>query len=892
MSLYVCGLLVCGLSYDGSTEATLFTDAPLDPTTIPAGLSPLSSSTQVVARMAAGGISGGAARFNSLRDPLLSSTAPSASLQDDALGTFAEFFAPDPGWTNTTRWVLNNKVRVESSDVSLVLTGGTAPTVAQLVWLNNECLRIDSVSTVGQDHTCGITRARCGSRALTHALDPESYPDGDDGTKQAMTVYSRQLFEGGRRIEAALYHFRMSDTAPGAVAACEWTWYGYLAERPRSDSDMVYSVPVQHMTKAVEEATIKGGAAMELTHVIEVSGPPLVAGYVVGGATLPSIRVRLTRYEYERLYNTAIHHGQSDTVNTTLYDTVRTDLLASIAAHPELVVEANGHTWIYRPTHYPPAINDDGYETIRISCSFVARSQGASNADDPQVYPAEDGFDVRRDQGFSAGWCRSLGDVSASEYRVRTSQGEAAPKVSLRWRIKPATWSIAALYLLLSHHGDGSNDATYDVIPGQRGLGFNPNWVNIGSAPADALTVDSGTQAWLELDALYNDSYEYAFRPGDKLGDWFRNECVLRSAVLAFVPSTGKLAARVWARTPSSIATLLPITDMGPVSPGQMLDEQRALFLERGIDPVTLEPRYRKPLQLEGARAVDTKDAPTVRIWKQGGAFTDLELASGALAALERAQFGSSLGTPQFFQIPATCNSGLSFADIVYWTDPSIPTATGRGFTARRLVVLGLDRKPGEGHLVAYCLEDVLGREDAQNGQSSSYTASGLRITGIVSIDTTARTAEVLVEGLAVEQAFRGDTSDGALWSAIQGVTGHIRIAYYGAHNPSLAKERRGSVELYATLTGLSYDSGLRQTNATIAWAASQTSTRSLDAADIIRVGATLHLPDHRPSTATPGGVSLTLSSAMNTEDLPRVWVSSASRKPRFDGWRSLISAE
>lgn len=898
---HVHALLLCGLSYNGSTQATLFTDRPIDPSTIPAGLSPLSASTQIVARLAPGGISGATAKLEDLCSPLIAAATPAGLLQDDATGTFSTLFAPDPGYLNTDRWVIENVVRVEKADTTLTLTGPTAPTVNQLVWLNNECLKIASVSTAALVHTCGVTRGQCGSRAMCHGLDPESYPDdGDNGARQALTVYSRQSFERATKIEAALYTFRMSTDDPEAVSSAEWVWYGYLGERPKQNDEMNYAVEVQHFTSALNEAVIKGGVALELSHCVEIVETTLSLnpGSLVTRNVPESVAFRLTIYEFEKLFNEAIHVGQGETIDSTLFDDIKDDLATQTTTQFEFDCEVGGYRWIWRAAYYQFLGSTDGYpDLVRVGGSWTASEPGASFSDSEAVFPAEDGFTTRREQHLNQGFVRRLGSsISPAEYRVRTAQGEAPPKVSLRLRLQPLSFGQAALRLSLSHHGDGSNDATYDTIAGGRGLGFNPSWVNVGSAPADPFTVDTGTQAWLEYDALHSDLFEYGFFPGDKIGDWFRNELLLRSSILAFVPTTGKLGPRQWARVPSSIATLVPVADM-PVAVDQTLKELKALYLERGLDPVTLTAQVRKPLQLEGARAQDTKDAPTIRIWRTGshhgggGLFSDAELSTGPLAELERATFGQTLGQPRVFPIPVANDCGLQFADIVYWTDPSIPTATGRGLTTRRMIVLGLDRRTSDGYVIAYCQEDVLGLHDQILGLEGQI-GSGLTIAGILDLNTTERTAELWVEGLAVSQGFRGDSSDASLWTSIKNATGHIRITYHGAHNPFQAKERRGSVEFYAQLTALSYDSGLRRTVFTISWATTQTTSRGLSAADIIRIGATVHLPDQRPSTATPGGIVLTQVSDISADDTFRVIVSATSRRQRFDGRRTLLSQE
>src|SRR3990167_7598143 len=193
MARYVCGLLICGLSYNSSVQATLFTDGPLTASTLPGPLSPLSSSTQIVQLLQPGGITGATVRISDLRDPLIATSTPTALIDDNAAGTLSALFFVDPGWVTTTRWVLLATVRVSKTETSIKLTGTTAPTVNQLIWIGNECMKVTAVSTSNITHTCTVTRAQCGSRAVVHALDPDAYPPGDDGSKGPLIASSRQV---------------------------------------------------------------------------------------------------------------------------------------------------------------------------------------------------------------------------------------------------------------------------------------------------------------------------------------------------------------------------------------------------------------------------------------------------------------------------------------------------------------------------------------------------------------------------------------------------------------------------------------------------------------------------------------------------------------------------
>ena len=901
MSRIVHGLFIAGMPWDGAITPVLFTDGPLDATTI-SGLSPLSTSTQIVQRLLPAGISGAAARLD-LRDPLVSAASPTAMVQDDAEGTLSALFSPDPGWSNTTRWTLLHVTSVAKATTSIVLTGTTAPTVDQIIYLGNEALQVTAVVTSGLDHTCTVTRGVCGSRAVVHSLDPSTYPPGDDGSREALVAYSRRVYDGSKKIECALYQFKMSDTNPHAISSVLWVWYGYLDAVPKQNTEMQWSISVKHFTKALSEHTTRGGEDLELTNCVKIKifGDASTSYGIGSNGDIPialpkTVQFIVTPYEFERLFNVPAHTPQGQTTTTTLISNVKTAITSSTKIFYEIKGEVGGHSWVWKVTDMYPAFSFTGdVRTIFVIGSLTDYSPGASCRSDPVVYEPFGDYVQSREEDLNAGFIRNINGFALPDLRVRLEQGETPPKVSLRVRMKPCTFAKAALFLMLSDWGSGSNDATYDMIIGGRGLGFNPSWVNVGSAPASPEAADIGSQEWLVHDAIDNETYEYYIAPGTKIGDWFRNELMLRNMLLSFVPSTGKIAARIWARQASATA-VKPVTwPVSEIDSSESLKEQRAIFLERGIDPISLDAKFRKPLQDFEARSVDYSGAPVVRVWKQGGAFQDSELQTGNLAQFLRAVFGVGIGCPRIFAVPLSPDSGVNFGDLITWTDPSIPTASGRGFTAKRMIVVGVDPNFAEFITYAYCLEDLVNLEVTASSDTGAKLGTGLRITGILDIDTTARTATILVDGIDYNQAFAIETGDGGIWASIAAVDGIAVVKNKELHNPIGTSERRGLQEMYVNVLTVQRDGDGRKNYMSISWNAAQDTTRSVDAEDIIKIGSYVELPDYRPNFTSPsGGTYITPIAAQGYNGgsgSNRTHISAVSRRPRFDGRRSLIGS-
>jgi hypothetical protein len=890
----VWGLLIRGLSVDGSANPTLFVDGDLDASTLP---SPLSTSSQIKGWLVPDSFSGAKANLD-LRNPLISATAPTIQLQDDATGTLAALLEGDPGYLNTSRWTLDSTVSLSASATSLVVTGHTTIAVGDELYLNGECVTVTNraLTHSGQVNvqTLTVTRGACGSDAKAHAVDPSTYPPGTDGSQACLTLYSRPQFENGL-FEAQIFQFKMDDTNPASVSSILHGWFGFVEARPQPDGDFRWTVAVTHASKALAEFVVPGAKDLELSHCINVVATKeadLLGG--MGGFTsfarlLPGVvKFNFTRAEFEALFNEPAHLSQSTQFDSSLITTLSSRLAPNGKVSREIVAKVGpfSYVWNLRSLTY---VNADKVTGIGV---LVDHDQLATITAEPASYPPIYLSAFPRADGYSQGFIKHNSTALATtlQYdRVRTEQGEAAPVVTGRWAIK-TTFLEALLYVSTSGHGGTSNGA-YDLLQGGWPC-LDPDWLNTGSAPVSPLDVSEGTAAILELNALLSETYDYYFTPGDNLGEWLRNELLLHCCLLSFVPSTGKLAARLWSRKRSSPTALNPVVAPdGDVQREGELEEIRALYLERGFDPVTLAFKHKRAVATPDARARDFKDATVIRIWKRGATeFSDAELASGPLARLARALTTSHLGRPFLYAIPVAADAGHVFGDLLTWTDPAQSTATGRGVTALPLIALAVVPDPRGGRSVVYGLWDVLGAEVAAVA-SAGRIAPALKV---LAVGANSSTEFVLVvTSTGADTGFRIDTSHGSIWTTLAGASGRVRIVTPTRHNPTGTAERTGLGEVSVTVNSVAYDSGSKRSTMVVTIGASWV-RGGLVALDVIKPGARVLLQRYLPASVNPeatvvkGEAGQDYNSGSGRDFIK--YSVPASRQP-YDARRSLIGS-
>lgn len=693
---YIYGALVLGLSVEGSSDPTLFVSSQVSlaslVTVTAATAQPLPGTT-VLRDGLLGPPDGATARWASLRDPIVTAGAPTVRLQDDVVGSLARIFAPDPGFRQTDRWTLDAVGRVPMGATSFRLSGPVAPTVGQVLYLDKEAVRVVSVSSSGRVHTCTVARGACGSYPRAIDLDPTAYPPGDDGTAEALIVYSRPQW-GDVKYEAALFAFRCANRDPKTAVAVDWLWVGHVRERPRPGEAYTWTLRVPHASQYLAEHVARGSTNIEIARAVRVlvEEKRKAAG---GETTVPqTVQVLFSRYEAEQLFGPALHlPGQTRpdaALVTALNPVLRTSLFRA-----EIFGEVGGHRWRWGVAQ----VVKNGADVVAFA-TLLATSPAASINDSPVEFVPGGGIAPRKDR-LNEGFFRN------GNPRIFREFGERPPQLKVDLTFAGGVSVVDGfLHRALSGYGDSTNEATYDRLPGGWGAYLNPAWVSLGTPGASGTQVDEGTTEALKLRQILSEHYEYTFFPRGNFGAWLRPQLTAHTLLLGFLPQTGQLAMRLWARKATARPLLSPVNRK--VAQGETLAPVRYLTVKRGISPLTKEFLVIQPIQLPETRAQDTQDAVEIEIWKAGYEATlAKEIETGSLARFLRATFSSTYGEPPLYPIPLPMGEPVLFADQVTWEDEAVGTAAGRGIFVG-LFVLGLDWRFRDQEIDLLSIEDLI----------------------------------------------------------------------------------------------------------------------------------------------------------------------------------------
>lgn len=856
MGRYVDCLILRGLQTAGvaAGATTVFSSAEFDLSTVPAGFGPLSTgSREIVGSLLIGSLSG-STRTAGFRDPLGSGSAPSVALGDDAEGTLSALFAADPAYRDTARWTLAERA-LAADETTITLIGPTEPGEGQVVYLGTEAILLGSVSPSATDlyrySVTDCTRGVCGSRARYHGIDSDSWPAGDDGSRERLTVSDRPLWDDTTR-EAEIYSLELDDLDPRAVKAGgdHWRWLGYVAERPTQDLERgLWTVSVEHAIKAI--GAHRFGETRDLALKFAVTVIQYETVYLVtGGGNAERVdrptrvHVNLTSYEAERIFRVPLRVTNQAKPDSALVAGLSALLVADARVKFWLSCKVGGHSWVWQIKSV--FAQSAGLDIVSCKCDLVASSASASFTDNPRSEGA--GIDPNGGFSFSTG------------RRVLVEFGEEAPTVTLRAGLD-MSFPDAARVLLTSQAGDGGA-GEFDLLPCGFGAGLDPAWLSEGTAAGTALDADDASIEFEQLAQILDDLYQYRFEPGrETLGDWLRNELVLHCSIWAQA-ADGTMAPRIWSRlrspSPAALANLIGTKNRARLS--SRVEPLRALAIARGFDPVTLEPKTPpRVTRLPGAKADDLKNALTVRIWKPGAQVTDADLASGPLSAMLAAQYAVALGSPQVYEVPVSLSSAPLLGDLVTWTDATIGHSQGRGFSARPVVVVRVDRQPAQMRYLVEVIEDVInaereeidavpGTEQATQGQK----APGLRIVGVDRTGALTRRVEVT----APAETFNATDSHDAFWRGIADEGARVLVVSLSAHNPDGAGEFAGPLCASATVTGVFDDAGAKRAFLDLSFDAT-IERGGFTLADICAAGSLVRLQRDFAEDGNPEGVPL-----------------------------------
>jgi hypothetical protein len=738
-----------------------------------------------------------------IREPVTAAAPIQISMVDvdDALSAY---FADDPGFQNT---IFRDSVnpQILSTD-TLIGFGynGNAPTVGDILWIGQEAVRVDSVTT-GSNPVITVNRGVCGSRVRAHEVRPDAYVPGDNGLTETLTLTSRPDWDA-YHFEADVYLFEVVT----GVATVRWHRQGYVQQRPTPSGDGRWEVVVEDVTKLVEEhswqreqITLSRRVRVEKTNLESVGG---VVDVAFNGLQALQVRLWLNRLEAETLFNVCIHKPGLPTLDQTLADDIFGNgglMWQEANVQYRLDLEVGGHRYAYR------LIEPDAAIDVTIS------QDNANNIDQDylelyaQLIKFEPDTTIIDSATPETGLNPGLQPSTIGAINLPLLDGEDAPKASLRIGLN-CSMVDAALYLVHSDRGDGTTDPTYDKIVGRVGCGLFTAQVNQGSAPPSALLASDDSDELLVLRELLPTIFDYVIDlKEDTMSDWLTNECRLQTLFALPKPSNGAWALRLWNKVDVTPITVQPLT--GPddlASPRERLEPMRAIIVDFGYDDITLEPAFAgMAIRSKGARPADVRQAQRVKVWLSGSQQTFQDFAEINLYRMVTSFFMQLQGQPIAYRIPTFIgDTAFEVGDIILWTEPSIavPTPTGHGVTNLQMLVVSVEVDFATGRQMILALPDATNLVSASAGQ----IAPTLRVESIVSSGPTTITLEVTSVGET--GPFDITSAHDNIWSELQAVTGRVRLVSYGFHNPVGQQERTpGWAEASGTVATIAFVAGV-----------------------------------------------------------------------------------
>jgi hypothetical protein len=748
---------------------------------------------------------------------------------------------------SSTSWDIQD-VEVTQGQTTLRVGRGpnSPPTQDQIYWIEGEAIQVTSAPALvpgsATVYSFTISRAKCGSRAIYHRIDPLAYDAGSDGREVKLYLDSRPniasyLFTG------AVYLFRVDQF--GAVVDYIKRFV-YLDEPAIPQKGKRWEFRFRDIGDLLA-AHQPGSKAREvgISHRLTVhdwhhsSDPGTIDLYVPNKAY-----AYLTRHEAELLFREPLHVADSPVLDSSKVISLSALLGYSTKISYAIEVEAAGK-WLYQiinPITYIDVVRDGDILTVtplvKVSLQLIGEVPGEG------VYSEES-------SGYADGWA-----VKPASPVGKGKPGERSPKLTLR-PIITAQPIEAFLYLCCSD--SFRNSDTYDVIVGRIGAGLPSAWFNLGSTVANPLLADPGTKELLTRNQLLDETFYYhlSLKSERKLGDFIGADiCQLHS--LLFGPlTTGLLTLRPWVRVQPVSIPAMPTLSTREIEPGARLGRIRSMELQSGFDALTLTPEFTRSVRARDARLRGETDkqpeSQTVRVWQPGNHIQVQDITTGALGQLVRAFLDVYGGAPIVYEVPTSqdflLDNALDFADFVTWSNSDVLSDNGTGVSGT-FILFGYNIKWGTGELTARIIKDTFNSSETTIDNGVSQLAPALipawvrQISGLtfqVAIDAIADPG-VNLESV-YDQVFIHTSDDGS-W---------VRVTR-SDHNPQNgASERDGYLEAYAQITSSYFDAGQKKTLLTITFdSAWERGSKQIARDILIPHDSILTLCDRRPDGTHP----------------------------------------
>lgn len=725
------------------------------------------------------------------REPVGSGTIPSITVKDgDRQFPHGpcRVFAEDPGLSTTRVWTLDRLV-VSSSANSIKLFGSVAPVVDQIIWIGQEAIQVDSISSsTDQSWTVIINRGVLGTRAIKHEIDPADYPD--DGKSSYLYAYSRPDWDRGK------LRCRYFEINSGTGAIVEFR-DGFINQRPTSDRS-VWKIQVEDISKLIASHKFGVNQEVQLSTCIEIIDYQREFNSERGISDVwPTlVRILLTRYESERFLRRVQRLPSVAEFDTALANSA-IGVLEPSATRPDVTslvsVQAGGTHIVFRIDNAQlasfPVQNNSGQSTaqdfVELICSLAYRTKG-TGVNSEAVWDQDLNTDgPERVAGLNAGWSNLTADPIRSN--------EEPPKITLRVEVVNSPFKVA-MYLLFSDGVSGVDPL--NALPSRFGMNLDQTGWNIGTVATDPTTIAEDTTELKKLDQLFPQKRRYILDPSMDMKKWLTDVLLLHTALMA--PFTGGLSFRVWSRfAPSTVTPLDYLVEGQDLqgSVGSRLGRLAAFTLFYEIDPVTLQPKRSTSIRLPDASAEDLSNAQQITVWdiSEGGS-TQTQQSVASAFRIQIAFFKQLQGSPSMLRYFKSSVDGVKHqvGDRVGVTDKRIPTPTGRGVTSLQCIVLSKDTNPEGGK------EELILMADYQSSLSKTpgVKAPALQILSATKTVVSPEKWRLLVKGIGTA-SFDLTNLYQSIFEDIISASGYVRIRTPSLQNPFVAHSRRGWMEAY-----------------------------------------------------------------------------------------------
>jgi len=687
--------------------------------------------------------------------------------------------------------------RLTPATTTIHLSGNSAPTVNQILWIEAEAVKVTVVvaGDTARTWTCTVTRGQCGSFAVSHHLTPSVYwTPNSEGTAERILVTTKPVPSRHRFFARA---YRLRDAGSSTVVSHYRD--GYLSRLLPKINPQEFDFSFEPVGKLLEEHEIrKGVAPASMSRCIEILSTK-TSSASQGSRLYPyEANLWLTGKEASLLLDWPFRPCGSEGIDAASVTAARAVYVKSEHLI-HLTTEAGDGSYVITGIEQTPPnlLNLDlQTEYLRVGLSH---KKSTINLTDQETTP----FIVVSTSGnyqTATSFTRYTGGFSEGSAVPIAEEGDA-PTAEL-WCLP--VLSVSEFFARILGSDKGDSGGTFDNSPPGVGIGLPESMINWG---ATAGTPSLDTLALAELNQLYPVVWTWPLKPGRKPADLLNGICRLLRFIVTPL-AAGGMTMRPWDRplTTSPTPIILEQTELTLL---QDIKPLRALEFVKGIDLLTFEPVSKPRLAtVQSTKAAERGDVERVWILHQNSPANPDSISfaeGGDVFGCCRAFFITLQGEPLVLSGMTDLDvSSYQTADYVTLTDDAVPTEAGRGVAAKRYFIISIGLSWLDSGQPVLMLPDELNNPILQSAGKIGPT---LRVTELRTwMGAGPYTVTVRVESIG-ETAFNGSSAHGAIWTSIKdSAFGYVRVLR-PVHNrvTTSSQDRKGWLECYAKIAAIRY---------------------------------------------------------------------------------------